>query len=127
MNPHFRLVHYRHKTGGSVEPPVVFKSFWLGGRDSNPDSQIQSLESYHWTTSQQGIPNLRIDAPLVNHASFLSIRTILKILSKKKCLNQLLITCTMVLVLRPVSGAHLFDNKDILFHASVSETPSAES
>ena len=28
-------------------------SLWLGGRDSNPDSQIQSLESYHWTTSQQ--------------------------------------------------------------------------
>src|SRR5690348_4449234 len=27
---------------------------WLGGRDSNPDSQIQSLESYHWTTSQHG-------------------------------------------------------------------------
>ncbi len=27
---------------------------WLGGRDSNPDSQIQSLESYHWTTSHQG-------------------------------------------------------------------------
>ena len=26
---------------------------WLGGRDSNPDSQIQSLESYHWTTSQR--------------------------------------------------------------------------
>ena len=26
---------------------------WLGGRDSNPDSQIQSQESYHWTTSQQ--------------------------------------------------------------------------
>src|SRR6266850_2411045 len=26
---------------------------WLGGRDSNPDSQIQSLVSYHWTTSQQ--------------------------------------------------------------------------
>src|SRR4030095_2721376 len=25
----------------------------LGGRDSNPDSQIQSLESYHWTTSQR--------------------------------------------------------------------------
>ena len=40
-------------------------SFWLGGRDSNPDSQIQSLESYHWTTSQQGILNLRIVAPLV--------------------------------------------------------------
>src|SRR5438876_10976568 len=26
---------------------------WLGGRDSNPDSQIQSLVSYPWTTSQQ--------------------------------------------------------------------------
>jgi hypothetical protein len=30
-------------------------NLWLGGRDSNPDSQIQSLESYHWTTSQQQI------------------------------------------------------------------------
>ena len=29
------------------------KYVWLGGRDSNPDSQIQSLVSYHWTTSQQ--------------------------------------------------------------------------
>ncbi len=38
---------------------------WLGGRDSNPDSQIQSLESYHWTTSQQGFQNLRIEAALV--------------------------------------------------------------
>ena len=47
---------------------VLSELCWLGGRDSNPDSQIQSLESYHWTTSQQGIPNLRIDAPLVNHA-----------------------------------------------------------
>ena len=26
---------------------------WLGGRDSNPDSQIQSLESYRWTTPQR--------------------------------------------------------------------------
>ena len=25
---------------------------WLGGRDSNPDRQIQNLQSYHWTTSQ---------------------------------------------------------------------------
>lgn len=33
--------------------------FWLGGRDSNPDSQIQSLESYHWTTSQHEVLNLR--------------------------------------------------------------------
>ena len=26
---------------------------WLGGRDSNPDSMVQSHVSYHWTTSQQ--------------------------------------------------------------------------
>ena len=26
---------------------------WLGGRDSNPDKQIQNLRSYRWTTSQQ--------------------------------------------------------------------------
>jgi hypothetical protein len=32
---------------------------WLGGRESNPDSQIQSLESYHWTTSHQEQINLR--------------------------------------------------------------------
>ena len=24
-----------------------FGNFWLGGRDSNPDTQIQSLQSYH--------------------------------------------------------------------------------
>lgn len=40
--------------------------FWLGGRDSNPDSQIQSLESYHWTTSQHEVLNLRIEATVVN-------------------------------------------------------------
>src|SRR3984957_19528259 len=28
--------------------------FWLGGRDSNPDTQIQNLQSYRWTTSQRG-------------------------------------------------------------------------
>jgi hypothetical protein len=27
----------------------------LGGRDSNPDKQIQSLRSYRWTTSQRSI------------------------------------------------------------------------
>src|SRR5580693_3917796 len=27
---------------------------WLGGRDSNPDTQIQNLQSYRWTTSQHG-------------------------------------------------------------------------
>ncbi len=39
--------------------PFVIETCWLGGRDSNPDSQIQSLESYHWTTSQQEMSNLR--------------------------------------------------------------------
>ena len=29
-----------------------FLSNWLGGRDSNPDNEIQNLASYHWTTSQ---------------------------------------------------------------------------
>ena len=43
----------------------MFNSIWLGGRDSNPDSQIQSLESYHWTTSQQRNLNLRIEATVV--------------------------------------------------------------
>ncbi len=27
---------------------------WLGGRDSNPDKQIQSLPCYRYTTSQHG-------------------------------------------------------------------------
>src|SRR5437899_4877753 len=27
---------------------------WLGGRDSNPDSMVQSHVSYRWTTSQRG-------------------------------------------------------------------------
>jgi hypothetical protein len=25
----------------------IAKEYWLGGRDSNPDTQIQSLQSYH--------------------------------------------------------------------------------
>ena len=29
---------------------------WLGGRDSNPDTMVQSHVSYRWTTSQSGIP-----------------------------------------------------------------------
>ena len=28
---------------------------WLGGRDSNPDTVVQSHVSYRWTTSQSGI------------------------------------------------------------------------
>ena len=39
---------------GVVADEELVGEIWLGGRDSNPDSQIQSLESYHWTTSQQG-------------------------------------------------------------------------
>ena len=31
----------------------VLGNDWLGGRDSNPDRQIQSLQSYRWTTSQR--------------------------------------------------------------------------
>ncbi len=27
---------------------------WLGGRDSNPDTMVQSHVSYRWTTSHQG-------------------------------------------------------------------------
>src|SRR5438477_7027512 len=27
---------------------------WLGGRDSNPDTVVQSHVSYRWTTSQSG-------------------------------------------------------------------------
>ena len=34
-----------------IIPTIVF---WLGGRDSNPDTQIQNLQSYRWTTSQRG-------------------------------------------------------------------------
>src|ERR1051325_7229865 len=44
---------------------------WLGGRDSNPDSQIQSLESYHWTTSQQMNLNLRKSTTQVNSSILL--------------------------------------------------------
>ena len=34
---------------------------WLGGRDSNPDKQIQSLPCYRYTTSQQGRRTLYVD------------------------------------------------------------------
>ncbi len=50
----------------------LLEKFWLGGRDSNPDSQIQSLESYHWTTSQQEETNLRSTTLFVNQAHFAS-------------------------------------------------------
>jgi hypothetical protein len=35
-----------------VERLGAFAWNWLGGRDSNPDKQSQSLLSYRWTTSQ---------------------------------------------------------------------------
>jgi hypothetical protein len=31
-----------------------FEEPWLGGRDSNPDTVVQSHVSYRWTTSQYG-------------------------------------------------------------------------
>jgi hypothetical protein len=33
--------------GGKALPAKTEKKTWLGGRDSNPDTQIQSLQSYH--------------------------------------------------------------------------------
>ena len=45
---------FRSPTGATTAKPDVSwlqiegkKSRWLGGRDSNPDTQIQSLQSYH--------------------------------------------------------------------------------
>src|ERR1700722_8477534 len=38
----------------SIDFPQVIEKTWLGGRDSNPDTQIQNLQSYRWTTSQRG-------------------------------------------------------------------------
>jgi hypothetical protein len=39
---------------------------WLGDRDSNPDRQIQNLQSYHWTISQQGLLYLSSPTGFVN-------------------------------------------------------------
>ena len=55
-------------------PAVLVVSLWLGGRDSNPDSQIQSLESYHWTTYQHEVLNLRSCAAVCQPAPDLSSR-----------------------------------------------------
>jgi hypothetical protein len=45
-----------HRSLGNILPrsEKMATTFWLGGRDSNPDTQIQNLQSYRWTTSQQG-------------------------------------------------------------------------
>ena len=33
---------------------LILWELWLGGRDSNPDTVVQSHVSYRWTTSQCG-------------------------------------------------------------------------
>src|SRR5262245_27766668 len=38
------------RPGKTNEPKA--REFWLGGRDSNPDTVVQSHVSYRWTTSQ---------------------------------------------------------------------------
>src|SRR5262245_5833397 len=40
---------YRQYRGAAVS---MSTAVWLGGRDSNPDSMVQSHVSYRWTTSQ---------------------------------------------------------------------------
>ena len=51
-------MEYRHtshrnpSTSGCSTTTFFLVNSWLGGRDSNPDRQIQSLQSYRWTTSQ---------------------------------------------------------------------------
>ena len=52
-------IRRREATLGQRKDPLGYRSFrinnlWLGGRDSNPDKQSQSLLSYRWTTSQHG-------------------------------------------------------------------------
>ena len=49
----FKLPKRQFNGSSYNDCPLFNDAIWLGGRDSNPDSQIQSLESYHWTTSQQ--------------------------------------------------------------------------
>ncbi len=44
----------------SRQSPQILED-WLGGLDSNQDNQIQSLMSYHWTTSQQLAPKRTTD------------------------------------------------------------------
>ena len=36
----------------TISHMLGFDEVWLGDRDSNPDRQIQNLQSYHWTISQ---------------------------------------------------------------------------
>src|SRR5438874_13303954 len=66
---------------------VTGSTCWLGGRDSNPDSQIQSLESYHWTTSQQRI---RIYGTRCGKSTFVCVRTTSNYWPDKKIMIALL-------------------------------------
>ena len=43
---------YYDRTLAKIAVAEELKKGWLGGRDSNPDRQIQNLQSYRWTTSQ---------------------------------------------------------------------------
>ena len=44
---------------------------WLGGRDSNPDTVVQSHVSYRWTTSQHG-PDRAAETPIISGTRRLS-------------------------------------------------------
>jgi len=48
----------QQKERGETEPNAESENDlenWLGGRDSNPDTVVQSHVSYRWTTSQHGV------------------------------------------------------------------------
>ena len=57
MDPPQARNHKSHKDS-KVETGLSGRNrgIWLGSRDSNPDSMIQSHVSCHWTTSQHGLP-----------------------------------------------------------------------
>ena len=40
-------IREKRRAGTSEDFQEVLENVWLGGRDSNPDTQIQSLQSYH--------------------------------------------------------------------------------
>ena len=46
---------------------LFLNNLWLGGRDSNPDTVVQSHVSYRWTTSQSG-PELQAETVIIHAA-----------------------------------------------------------
>src|ERR1043166_3842954 len=62
--------------------------FWLGGRDSNPDSQIQSLESYHWTTSQQRGTRIYVSRSNLSTTRILGPRLKVKLMLELQCIKM---------------------------------------